>query len=120
MWKKWKAQTINWKAFILVMALIILAFISGMFWNRRDLDHANLKHSSLQYSISLKEKERSDLQASLNEVGTKPYIETRARKELLYLRPEEIRFEVKNAELLDYYTDEEYKILMEEMAFEDD
>ncbi len=118
MWKKWRTQTINWGAFILIVAVICLAFVAGLLWNSNDLQSANNAYSQLQYQLSVNEKTRLNLENELSAVGSKPYIESRARSELLYLRPDEIRFEVQNAELLDNYTPEEWNILMEQKALD--
>lgn len=120
MWKKWRTQTINWIAFVVIVAVICLAFFAGLLWNSNDLKTANSTYSQLQFRLSVTEKERLDLENKLSTVGSKSYIESRARSELLYLRPDEIRFEVENAELLDNYTPEEWKILLEQKALDDE
>ena len=74
----------------------------------------------LQYQLSLSEDNRDKLEDKLKSVGSKAYIESRARSELLYLRPDEIRFEIENAELLDNYTPQEWNILMEQKALDNE
>ena len=118
MWKKWRTQTITWLAFLVITGVICLAFVAGLLWNSRDLKNANNTYSQLQYTLSVNEKTRLSLEDELKSVGSKPYIESRARSELLYLRPDEIRFEVENAELLDNYTPQEWNILMEQKALD--
>ena len=103
MWKRWRTETVRWSAFFLIVAAIVIAFIAG-----------------LQYQLSLSEDNRDKLEDKLKSVGSKAYIESRARSELLYLRPDEIRFEIENAELLDNYTPQEWNILMEQKALDNE
>ena len=116
MWKRWRTQTIRWSAFILFIAAILIAFVAGLLWNSNSLKTARETSSQLQYQLSLSEENRDKLAS----VGSKAYIESRARSELLYLRPDEIRFEVQNAELLDNYTPQEWNIMMEQKALDNE
>ena len=120
MWKRWRTQTIRWSAFILFIAAILIAFVAGLLWNSSGMKTARETSSQLQYQLSLSEENRDKLDKKLSSVGSKAYIESRARSELLYLRPDEIRFEVQNAELLDNYTPQEWNILMEQKALDNE
>ncbi len=116
MWDRWRTKTMNWLAFGLVTCVIFAIFIGLLLWNQADRKQALSKSSSLQVALSLAESERNNLQNDLDSIGSKPYIETRARSELSYLRPGEIRFEIENAELLDNYTEEEWQRLIGDKA----
>ena len=119
MWEKWRRETINWPAFALVTVFLIGLFIGLHVWNNVDRAASTRVHSDLQVQLSRAESQRSMLKNDLTQVGSKPYIETRARSELSYLRPGEIRFEVINPENLDMYTDEELQRFMGEKAMGD-
>ncbi len=120
MWKRWRTETVRWSAFFLIVAAIVIAFIAGLLWNSNSLKTARSNSSQLQYQLSLSEDNRDKLEDKLKSVGSKAYIESRARSELLYLRPDEIRFEIENAELLDNYTPQEWNILMEQKALDNE
>ena len=50
-------------------------------------------------------------------MGSSSYIESRARTDYAFLKPGEIRFEVVNPDALEGYTEEEMKILMQELVY---
>ena len=66
-------------------------------------------------NLSEKEQKNSELSKKIDAVGSMGQIESAARSELMYRKPEEVSFEVENPELLDSYTEEEWKLLMAEM-----
>ena len=58
-----------------------------------------------------------ELTTELAQVGSSSYIESRARTDYAFLKPGEIRFEVVNPDALEGYTEEEMKILMQELVY---
>ena len=114
--RKWKTKLINWPAFLGLLVLAIAICIGGAISNRNDLARAIQERSDLQVTLSKTEAERNALKKQYDSIGSKPYLETRARDEDHYLREDEIRFVVENPDMLDNYTDEELNILINEMA----
>ncbi|MBQ9308834.1 MAG: hypothetical protein IJ229_13005 [Clostridia bacterium] len=119
MWDKWKRHTTTWPGFALMLVMVFALFLGLNYLNGRDLAAANKEKSDLQVALSIAEAQKLSLQNEKASIGSKPYIETRARSELSYLRPGEIRFEIENAELLDNYTNEEWQALMKEKAVDE-
>lgn len=113
---QWKRNSINWPAFFLIIVMAIALGIGGLILNSTDLASAIRARSDLQVTLSKTEAERNALKKQFDAVGTKPYVESRARSEDHYLRENEIRFRVKDPEKLDNYTDEEWDILIKELA----
>ena len=107
----------SWLMLAVIMILLIIVFAFGMSRNSADRRQALSQESNQQYLLSRKEEELISLRAKLEDVGSKSYIETHARGDLSYLKPGEIRYHVTNPELLDSYTEEEWQIMLDEMAF---
>ena len=107
---------VSWIVVIPVFAALLGLFAFGLHRNSADLRAANSNELLRQYDLSRKEEELQALKLELRNVGSMGYIETRARTELGYLKPGELRFEVTNPELLDSYTETEWQILLQEMS----
>ena len=114
-----RTGAVSWLVVIPVVLAMIALFAYGIHRNGEDLRQAHSDELLRQYSLSRKEEELQTLKAELRDVGSMGYIETRARAELSYLKPGEVRFEITNPELLDSYTESEWQILLDEMAMGD-
>ena len=117
MWKRWRTETVRWSAFFLIVAAIVIAFIAESGKAETIIEKVNVNEDT---QLSVMGIATSPVIDKLKSVGSKAYIESRARSELLYLRPDEIRFEIENAELLDNYTPQEWNILMEQKALDNE
>ena len=115
-----KTMQFSWPMVFIMLALILGAFVGGMKLNQQDGRRLRERESTLQYNLSRRETSMLELQQELDNVGSNAYIETRARAEYHYLKPGELRFEVVNADQLDSYTEEEWQIVLDEMAWDDE
>ena len=105
---------IRWRAMAVVCAVLVAAF--G--WrNQQDLAAAQAQEASLQATFARLQKSQLELTTELAQVGSSSYIESRARTDYAFLKPGEIRFEVVNPDALEGYTEEEMKILMQELVY---
>ncbi len=114
-----KKMQIRWLPVIAAAAVMLTLFAWGMARNAADIREASRREADLQVERLDREEALSTLKAKAQDVGSTRYVETRARSELGYLKPGEIRFVVTNPELLDSYTEEEWQIRFAEMALEE-
>ena len=110
---------ISWLVIGLAVVLLLGIFAYGISQNRAALREETAREADLQWILSRKEGQNLMLQQRVDDIGSRSYIESRARADLNYLKPGEIRFEVVNPELLDGYTEEELQIIIDEMALDD-
>ena len=82
-----------------------------------DVAAAQAQEASLQAAFARLQKSQLELTTELAQVGSSSYIESRARTDYAFLKPGEIRFEVVNPDALEGYTEEEMKILMQELVY---
>ena len=119
--EKLKRVQIRWIAIISAAVLMVTLFAFGMWRNDQDLKRAMSEEEARQYELTNLQAELDSLKVRYREVdkNDSSYIESRARAELGYLKPGEIRFQVTNPDLLDSYSDEEWQIRLAEMAFDE-
>ena len=119
--EKLKRMQFRWVALIAAVVLLLTLFAYGLWRNDRDLRQAMDEEEARQIQLTSLQAELDSLKVRYREVDTSDssYIESRARAELGYLKPGEIRFQVTNPDLLDSYTDEEWQIRLAEMAFDE-
>ena len=108
---------IRWRAMAVVCAVLVAAFGWAFWRNRQDLAAVQAQEASLQASFARLQKSQLELTTELAQVGSSSYIESRARTDYAFLKPGEIRFEVVNPDALEGYTEDELKILMQEMVY---
>ena len=70
----------------------------------------------LRQSLTGMEEANKTLTAQLKAVGTEDYIVSSAKVNYAYMNRNDIRFEFTNPEALYAYTEEELKILMDDLA----
>ena len=78
---------------------------------------AQAQEAALQATFARLQKSQLELTTELAQVGSSSYIESRARTDYAFLKPGEIRFEVVNPDALEGYTENELKILMQELVY---
>lgn len=113
--QKMRTYQFSWVILLAVLAVVSVLFAFGMTRNGQELQERVAKENTLQIVLSEKEQQNSELSKKIDAVGSMGQIESAARSELMYRKPEEVSFEVENPELLDSYTEEEWKLLMAEM-----
>lgn len=108
---------IRWRVMALV-CVVILALFGWAFWrNSQDLQAENSRQSSLQRSLTRLQNDKITLTDELAQVGTSSYVEHRAREDYAFLKPGELRFEIVNPDCLEGYTEDELRILMQELVY---
>ena len=108
-------KVMNWKGFILIIAIILIIFLPLYIHIRGMRSTQQEKKTAGNIQLSQEEELNQKLQLKLEKVGTDEYIaETAIRNG--YVRNNDIRFEIANPDALKLYTKEESEILFREMA----
>lgn len=109
-------KTMTIKGFVLILALVLPAFFCLHLMMRGDLSRKAEEENALKLALTKLQEEEKDLKNQLSIVGTEDYIISSARENFSYVRRDDILFEYSNPEALYAYTEEELRILVEEMA----
>ena len=109
-----RAMTI--KGFIVIMALILAVFLCLHLIMKGDLSRKAEQEAALQEALAALQEEQKDLRNQLEVVGTEDFILSSAKENYSFVNRDDIRFEFTNPEALYAYTEEELRILVDEMA----
>ena len=105
-------KVMNLRGFLLILALLLAAFLIVHPILRGKYNEKAGEENALQARLLQLEDENRQLEI----VGTKDYIVTSAMENYSYINKDDIRFEFTNPEALYAYTEDEIRILMDEMA----
>ncbi|MBQ3156715.1 MAG: septum formation initiator family protein [Clostridia bacterium] len=106
---------ISWRGMALAAVLLVILFVAALYWVRADIARLKVQDTTLQMKVNVMEMDYADLQLELARVGSEGYVENAARENYGFIRSGEIIFAFENPELLKGYTEEEYRIIMDEM-----
>ena len=109
-------KVMNLRGFLLMLALLLAAFLIVHPILRGKYNEKAGEENALQARLLQLEDENRLLTGQLEIVGTKDYIVTSAMENYSYINKDDIRFEFTNPEALYAYTEDEIRILMDEMA----
>jgi cell division protein FtsB len=109
-------RTMTLKGFILILCLILAVFLLFHLLMKGDLTRKAEQEEELRAALAELQEEEKDLKAQLNIVGTEDYIVSSAMENYSYVKKDDIRFEFSNPEALYTYSEEELRILVDEMA----
>ena len=109
-------RTMTVKGFILILFLILAVFMTFHLLMKGDLTRKAEQEELLQEALAELQEEEKDLKAQLSIVGTEDYIVSSAMENYSYVKKDDIRFEFSNPEALYTYSEEELRILVDEMA----
>jgi cell division protein FtsB len=109
-------KTMTIKGFVLILALVLAAFFCLHLMMRGDLSRKAEEENALKLALTKLQEEEKDLKNQLSIVATEDYIISSARENFSYVRRDDILFEYSNPEALYAYTEEELRILVDEMA----
>ena len=100
-----------WTAgFMLVLFLALFSLLSGRLNARQE------EETALRRTLIRLEDENASLDAQLQLVDTEDYIVSSAMTNYAFMNRNDLRFQFTNPEALYAYTEQELKILMDEMA----
>ena len=109
-------RTMNRKGFLLIAGVMLLVFLAFYLVLSNQLGQRREQENALRVSLTRLEETNKELNNRLSLVGTEDYIVSSAIENYSYVRKDDIRFEFSNPEALYTYTEEELKILVDEMA----
>ncbi len=118
LWRHANHITVRWAGIALIAVVMLSLFAWGMADNRSALRELSEQEITLNQALYTRNQQRARLEAAVNQVGTKSYVEREARSSLGYLKSGEIRFRVVNPEALSMYTEEENQILLDQMRLD--
>ena len=109
-------RTMTIRGFIVILVLILAVFLCLHLIMRGDLSRKAEQEAALRQALAELQEEEKDLRNQLEIVGTEDYIVSSAKENYSYLNKEDIRFEFSNPEALYAYTEQELRILVDEVA----
>ena len=109
-------RTMTVKGFLVILSVILAVFLCLHLIMKGDLSRKAEEEEALQLALAELKEEEKDLRNQLSIVGTESYIVSSARENYSFLKKDEIRFEFSNPEALYTYSEEELRILVDEMA----
>ncbi len=109
-------KVMNKKGFLLILGIMLAAFLTFYLILNNQLNQKKEKENALRVSLTRLEETNTELKNQLNLVGTEDYIVSSAMTNYAYMNKNDLRFEFTNPEALYAYTEEELKILMDEIA----
>ena len=109
-------RTMTVKGFIVILSLILAVFLTFHLLMKGDLSRKAEQEEELAQALAKLQEEEKDLKNQLSIVGTEDYIVSSAMENYSYVKKDDIRFEFSNPEALYTYSEEELRILVDEMA----
>ena len=109
-------RVMNLKGFLVILGLMLVVFLVVHPLLRGRYQERAERESELMAALTRLEDENRELTDQLSIVGTKDYIVSSAMENYSYMNRNDIRFEFSNPEALYAYTEEEIKILIDEIA----
>lgn len=106
---------LSWRLMALAGVLLAAGFCAAMIWVKQDIKALEAQDATLQLRVNLMDMEYADLALELQRVGSEGYVENEARENYGFIRQGEIIFAFEDPDVLKGYTEEEYRIIMEEL-----
>ncbi len=109
-------RTMNMKGFLLIVLAMCAVFLTLYLVLRSRLDAKHEEENARRVVLTRLEEENRDMTTQLNLLGTEDYIVSSAMSNYSYMNKNDLRFEFTNPDALYAYTEEEMKILMDEIS----
>ena len=109
-------ETMNWRKFGLIAGILLAAFLLLFSLLHHQLGNTRQEENALRTTLTRMEEQNKEMNAQLKLVGTEDYIVSSAMTNYAFMNKNDLRFQFTNPEALYAYTEEELKILMDEMA----
>ncbi len=109
-------KVMNKKGFLLILGIMLVAFLTFYLILNNQLNQKREQENAMRVSLTRLEEANTELKNQLSLVGTEDYIVSSAMTNYAYMNKNDLRFEFSNPEALYAYTEEELKILMDEIA----
>ena len=109
-------NSMNWRRFGWIAGILAAVFLVFFLLLHRQVSESRRTETALRVTLTRMEEQNKEMNAELNLVGTEDYIVTSAMSNYAFMNKNDLRFQFTNPEALYAYTEEELKILMDEMA----
>ncbi len=109
-------RVMNKKGFLLILGIMLAAFLAFYLVLSSQLNQKRDQETARRVSLTRLEETNTELKNQLSLVGTEDYIVSSAMTNYAYMNRNDLRFEFTNPGALYAYTEEELKILMDEIA----
>lgn len=109
-------RVMNWGGVLLILAVLLAAFLTTHLILKNTYASKRAYLDNEQRILTQLEEENRQLESMMRYSGTENYIVSSAMSDYGYMNKNDIRFEVTNPEALYGYTEEELRILVDEMA----
>lgn len=109
-------RTMNLKGFALILGTALVIFLTFHLILQNSLNEKTGREKELQVKLTALEEQNKNLNARLNVVGTNEYIVSSAIQNYSFMNKNDIRFEFENPEALYAYSEQEIRVLMDEMT----
>ena len=109
-------RQMNWKGFIVIMAVILAIFLPLHFAMKGKLDTQEARRTAGNAQLIQLEEKNQQLLRQLEIVGTDEYIAQSAIQRYNFVRDNDIVFVIDDPDALDCYTEDEISLLVREMA----
>ena len=109
-------RSMSLKGFLVLLGIIVLVFLAAHLALRGNAGRKRGEENLLRQELARLQDEQKDLDTQLNLVGTDDYIISSARDQYSYVNREDIRFQYTNPDALYGYSEEEIRILLDELA----
>ncbi len=107
---------INWRKFGWTVGIMLGIFLVIFLALRGRLNGTRQEEDALRVTLTRLEELNKTMNEELDLVGTEDFIVTSAKTNYAFMNKDDLRFQFTNPEALYAYTEEELKILMDEMA----
>ena len=106
----------NWRRFGWIAGILLAVFLIFFLLLHHQVSKSRQTETALRVTLTRMEEQNKEMNAELSLVGTEDYIVTSAMTNYAFMNKNDLRFQFTNPEALYAYTEEELKILMDEMA----
>ncbi len=110
-------RVISWKLVVAFVVLVLAVFGVLLYNSAQERKALLAQEAELLAMLEERELDYNDLYAELARVGTDGYVENEARGHHGFIGKGEICFAFTNPEKLQYYTAEEWQVIMEEKLY---
>ena len=111
-----QTNRMNWRKFGWIAGALLAAFLIFFLVLNHQLSETQEEENALRVTLTRMQEQNREMNAELNLVGTEDYIVSSAMTNYAFMNKNDLRFQFSNPEALYAYTEEELKILMDEMA----
>ena len=109
-----RGKVMTWRGILIIAGAFAVVFAVAIIGVMSSRSAMNEQLAQQQQRIVAMEQQVAELRNELSRVGTDGYVENEARTRYDYVRNGEIRFEFSDPQMLSYYTQSEWEIIMDE------